>query len=461
MLTRRELVRGICAGAGPGLALRWSATGLGTRPPARGVRRRPVRLALRRPTGRRSARPGSTPTGPASLRVGPGEPLLARTELGPASPRPAGRWQPWPTSPTPTCSTPQSPARVHLPRRVSDPPFQLDLPTPRDAHRSGPRRHADGRRPRSPPGCRAPGRRPDRQRAGQRARLGARGARRRAGRRRAAEARGTTASSDASNPDPLYYRPDLDAPRHPGMLADALRPFASRASARAVAPRARRPRPARRRASSRRRRRPRAIATGVARRLEAAERTAPPRSARSPRSRDRHPTGSATRRRSAELVSRLLGSAGVDVPADPRRAELSARRGRSLGCGARAHARGPGASAARSGRCAARRRRGPPRLRLRRRLVGPGRSSSTWSGANGGSGGIVAPDQPAWLAAELAAAGDRTILVFSHQPLRHDGRGPRAARRARPVTAACWRRSGGTPTATGSPPGLGRAAATG
>ena len=35
----------------------------------------------------------------------------------------------------------------------------------------------------------------------------------------------------------------------------------------------------------------------------------------------------------------------------------------------------------------------------------------------GGSGGLVHPGQPEWLAGELAAAGERWILVVSHQPL--------------------------------------------
>jgi predicted phosphodiesterase len=40
-------------------------------------------------------------------------------------------------------------------------------------------------------------------------------------------ARGYRGVQEKDNPDPLYYRPDLDAPRHPGMLDRAQRPFRS------------------------------------------------------------------------------------------------------------------------------------------------------------------------------------------------------------------------------------------
>jgi hypothetical protein len=35
----------------------------------------------------------------------------------------------------------------------------------------------------------------------------------------------------------------------------------------------------------------------------------------------------------------------------------------------------------------------------------------------GGSGGLVVPGQPAWLAAELKAAAQRWVIVVSHQPI--------------------------------------------
>jgi hypothetical protein len=35
----------------------------------------------------------------------------------------------------------------------------------------------------------------------------------------------------------------------------------------------------------------------------------------------------------------------------------------------------------------------------------------------GGSGGLVGPDQPGWLTSQLVNAGDRWVIVVSHQPL--------------------------------------------
>ena len=60
---------------------------------------------------------------------------------------------------------------------------------------------------------------------------------------------------------------------------------------------------------------------------------------------------------------------------------------------------------------------------------------------DGGSGGVVGAGQPAWLASEVAGAGDRTILVFSHQPLDTTAGGPGLLAeldRSPRVLAAIW-----------------------
>jgi 3',5'-cyclic AMP phosphodiesterase CpdA len=43
---------------------------------------------------------------------------------------------------------------------------------------------------------------------------------------------------------------------------------------------------------------------------------------------------------------------------------------------------------------------------------------------DGGSGGLVRPEQPAWLAMQLRNAGERWVIVASHQPLESSEGGP-------------------------------------
>ena len=66
-------------------------------------------------------------------------------------------------------------------------------------------------------------------------------------------ARGYDGVQAASNPDPFYFRPDNDAPRHPGVLAAAQRPLPRRRLSAPWYPARRQPRRARARARCRRR----------------------------------------------------------------------------------------------------------------------------------------------------------------------------------------------------------------
>ncbi len=202
---------------------------------------------------------------------------------------------------------------------------------------------------------------------------------------------------EAADADPFYYRPDIDAPRHPGLLAAATRRFRA-AGLKApwypvlgdhdllvqgiLAPTS--------------------LTDGVARGSRAVWRLPTGLSV---------PSGASALATAAPdglpdpgvfepLIQELLTAPSVKVPADPHRRELSAatvvaqlRRAAGLSGG------------------------GPlldysfdlgPRLRVVvLDLVRRG----------GGSDGLVHSGQSTWLAGELGQAGDRWVLVVSHQPL--------------------------------------------
>lgn len=196
----------------------------------------------------------------------------------------------------------------------------------------------------------------------------------------------------ADDPDPFYYRPDVDPPRHPGMLAAAMEPFTS-PGLRApwyplvgnhdvlvqgiVAP------------------------TPTTRAAAVGDRALwePPAGIKVPHS------GSAANPDFTQLpaatAQALLARANVHVPADPRRRELTpvetvATLMRASGHGA---TDGPWLQYAFD--------IGPHVRAIALDLVQ----------RSGGSHGVVGPAQLAFLRRQLAAAGDRWVVVFSHQPL--------------------------------------------
>jgi Calcineurin-like phosphoesterase len=209
--------------------------------------------------------------------------------------------------------------------------------------------------------------------------------------------RGYFGVQSPTDPDPFYYRPDLDAPQHPGLLRRAVRPFDSPGLpspwypvlgdhdilvAGEIAPTPQ----------------TRALAVGDEALWELPPGlTLPPGAGLTN-------GGSPDGPPRPELVSSFLGQAlagpKVRVPADPSRRELDATE---------VVARLRAASAVGAG---------GDRLDYHAD-VGPGVRLIVLDLARreGGSGGLVVPGQPAWLAAELKAAAQRWVIVVSHQPI--------------------------------------------
>jgi 3',5'-cyclic AMP phosphodiesterase CpdA len=200
---------------------------------------------------------------------------------------------------------------------------------------------------------------------------------------------GYSGVQSASNPDPFFYRPDVDAPRHPGLLAAAQRPFHSQGLSAPwypvvgnhdvlvqgeVAPTL---------ALN-------AVATG-SRRLV---------SLRPGISVSRADEAFASREVADLLAGGTLPGPTVHTPPDPRRRLLEPRQ-LVARLRAAAHVGGSG-----------------PLLDYSFNIGGSVRGIVLDTvRRDQGSGGTLSPAQVTWLRAQLAAAGDRYVIVFTHQAL--------------------------------------------
>jgi hypothetical protein len=192
----------------------------------------------------------------------------------------------------------------------------------------------------------------------------------------------------ASNPDPLFYRPDVDAPRHPGLLARAQRPFRSPGL----------------------RARVRSLPGNHDLLVDGAVPVTP--ALRELAVGDRLPEGldpdlldrAREERLTPELVDEAIRSGrerSRPVPADPRRRLLPAAQvTRRLG------AAGPSMDSAFD-------------VGERLRVI-----ALDTTGRDGGY--AVTRAQLALLRSELDAAGDRRVIVMTHRPLRSTANGERA-----------------------------------
>jgi 3',5'-cyclic AMP phosphodiesterase CpdA len=214
-------------------------------------------------------------------------------------------------------------------------------------------------------------------------------------------ARGYHGVQAADDPDPLFYRPDLDAPRHPGLLERAQRRFRSPGLDAPWYPAlgnhdllVQGETPATARID--------AVATGDRMVVGLYPGVRPEQRVDTARAVD-------------ELLAAGAPGRSLDVPADPDRRHLR-----------------PGEAIARlTGR-----ERAPAALRAAAALptldyafdLGPSARALVLDTVDrrGGSRGVLRPAQLAWLRGELAGARGRALLVFSHNPLDDAERGAEA-----------------------------------
>ena len=210
--------------------------------------------------------------------------------------------------------------------------------------------------------------------------------------------RGYYGVQSIGNPDPFYYRPDIDAPRHPGLLQAAVRPFIGQGLntpwypvlgdhdilvAGELTPTAR----------------TRALAVGDQALWELPAELILP--AGTPLTNGASPDGPPSPALVDNFLAQALAGPKVRVPPDASRRELD-----------------PGEVVARLRRSSRMNDNGRERLDYHAD-IGPHVRLIVLDLArrDGGSGGLVAPGQTEWLASELAKARDRWVLAISHQPL--------------------------------------------
>ncbi|HWD76891.1 MAG TPA: metallophosphoesterase [Solirubrobacteraceae bacterium] len=388
-MTRRRLLGEALAGAG-GLVLGTAGCGgAGGRQPAA--------------SGSTLATTWSDPAGDGQLRPAAGEAMVARTELGPAAPAAPG------ATPAVTLAhitdahvlDASSPARVTFLDRLG-PPFQSTFRPQEALTAQVLAGAANAVRALTPQLVIQGGDLIDNAQSNELAHalLALRGGRLDPGSGRD----GYFGVQLASNTDPFYYRPDVDAPRNPGLLRQASQAFVSGGVGAPVSPVfgdhdalvAGEIVPTTLTMS---------LAIGDRALWELPSGLSLPPGAR--RAAAVSPDGPPDPGLVGPFLEAALAGPTVRVPPDPARAEMSF--GEALSRLAAATAPGVHTRHDASGD-----------LRLDYAVdAGPGVRVIVLDlvRRGGGSGGLVEASQPQWLAGQLAAAGDRWVIVVSHQPI--------------------------------------------